>query len=875
MATRNPCPERLERTTVKRPAERQPAAKQRVLAGASASDALPFAETAAFRQMMNSEARLIVVSGPPGYGKTTLLRAFADGQAARACRTRWASVDAAADFEDMTGGRDASTAGREYWLIDDAHTADPRRLNALLRTAGAPGRGTDATVYVVATRKLPEIDWLSLELSGQALLLRLGDLALSEAETASLLALYSGHRPSAEQVREIQGLTEGWPIAVQLCGQIARRAQSWSGLPICELRPRADLCRYLNERVYAELDDAMRGFLFMLADFERFSAEQLEAIVGAPALSLLNRALLENTMVMPAAGGENWFRLHGIFRNFLVDKKRQAGGGLDAGLLARAGDWCVKNGAVGDAVEYALKAQDHERAQSLLLAHAPVLVHQLGELKRMLDWVDRLDRAGHEIAIPLRLWKTWALTFTMHLDAASDELAQIESAMPEEAPAAWRAHWEKLHISILSRRGDMPAAVARSETWIERWREVDPFQSAAVAALKTLGHFHLFEEQAARRSLAMARQCALKADSRYAEMWVAIIEALIDFESGRALSARDHIETALFRARASNELSESMIATLRLVVARIQVETGDAPEARRNLTLGHASLHESGLGETHVAALEAAVLLAERTDGTDAALTELRHAPNKGTRLEIAAKLLEVHLLLRAGRTGEARQIFDASIATLPQGLCHVATGALLGSEYEPDIQHAQAWLALAEGDIALAETLTSSLLVRAEAHGRRRRQIALLLLAASTRIAAQHQGDARRFFIRALRFAAEGGMLQTVVQHSWSLRPVLAQEIDPAELGSAATAMLERLRTDLGIVAPEALADLPPLETLTARECEVLRLLDSGLTGRTLADRMDLSLSTAKWHMHNIYGKLGVSNRSGALAKARRLALL
>ena len=41
------------------------------------------------------------------------------------------------------------------------------------------------------------------------------------------------------------------------------------------------------------------------------------------------------------------------------------------------------------------------------------------------------------------------------------------------------------------------------------------------------------------------------------------------------------------------------------------------------------------------------------------------------------------------------------------------------------------------------------------------------------------------------------------------------------------------------------------------------------------VAAKLLLSLRTLKWHLYNIYPKLGVKNRTGALARARKLGLL
>jgi LuxR family maltose regulon positive regulatory protein len=64
-------------------------------------------------------------------------------------------------------------------------------------------------------------------------------------------------------------------------------------------------------------------------------------------------------------------------------------------------------------------------------------------------------------------------------------------------------------------------------------------------------------------------------------------------------------------------------------------------------------------------------------------------------------------------------------------------------------------------------------------------------------------------------------------------------------------------------------------IEPLSQRELEVLNLIAEGLTNRETAGRLFLSLNTIKVHTRNIYGKLGVNNRTQAVARARELGLL
>jgi LuxR family maltose regulon positive regulatory protein len=64
-------------------------------------------------------------------------------------------------------------------------------------------------------------------------------------------------------------------------------------------------------------------------------------------------------------------------------------------------------------------------------------------------------------------------------------------------------------------------------------------------------------------------------------------------------------------------------------------------------------------------------------------------------------------------------------------------------------------------------------------------------------------------------------------------------------------------------------------VEPLTARELEILRHITAGMRNGEIADRLFISPATVKRHIANAYGKLGVTHRTAAVARARELKLL
>jgi DNA-binding NarL/FixJ family response regulator len=119
--------------------------------------------------------------------------------------------------------------------------------------------------------------------------------------------------------------------------------------------------------------------------------------------------------------------------------------------------------------------------------------------------------------------------------------------------------------------------------------------------------------------------------------------------------------------------------------------------------------------------------------------------------------------------------------------------------------------------------------------------------------------------------------------------RVLLRREAEPQMIAAALLALAEGLLVidpdfAVALQAPAANRgaqpwtspeEAPLIEELTARELEVLRLLAEGLPNKTIAQRLDISEHTVKFHVNAILGKLGVASRTEAVVRATRLGLI
>jgi LuxR family maltose regulon positive regulatory protein len=136
---------------------------------------------------------------------------------------------------------------------------------------------------------------------------------------------------------------------------------------------------------------------------------------------------------------------------------------------------------------------------------------------------------------------------------------------------------------------------------------------------------------------------------------------------------------------------------------------------------------------------------------------------------------------------------------------------------------------------------------------------------------------DALQVLSRALSLAEPEGYMRTFLDEGEEMARLLYKSADrgysPAYVGRLLAEFSDLSSTTPGTSDPAAEERL--VEPLSERELQVLALVAEGLSNREIAGRLYISLSTVKGHIANIYGKLGVNNRTQAAARGRSLGIL
>ncbi|MCE7984407.1 MAG: hypothetical protein DYG89_24805 [Caldilinea sp. CFX5] len=881
---------------------------------------------------------LVIISAPAGFGKTTLLaqwHAQADA-AAFPHRMAWVTVDAGdndvhqfwryvvAALQREQPGVGAATqallaanqtpletvlttllnellaAPADYILVlDDYHLIEAPAVHESL--AFLLDHLPDNLHLVILGRSDPPLPLARLRLAGALTEVRAADLQFTDAETTAFLNQTMDLELAPAEITALAARTEGWITGLQAA------ALSLQGHPDPAAAIRAFsgahryILDYLVEEVLQQQPPVRQTFLLHTAILNRLSGPLCDAVMGwaAPTLdappapkSQTILAALEsaNLFITPLDATRTWYRYHPLFADLLRKRLYETQPALAPTLHQRAAAWYEAQALCDEAVAHALAAHDLPHAARLIGPIAPTLIMR-GELPKLRRWLQALPTSLLHTDPELALAAAWLALLSgavadlaPHLHAVEQGLAQLTAAGERETMQARSQAIRALHAAL---QGD--AAIGRA--------------LAQQAQTKLPSHYPL-----ARSLLAFAEGVVEQTQGNLTTARRAFVEAQAQSEAGNnllvALLANRYLvnlEIAAGQLRQAATLAQAALAlnaqeqavgAPRLPVAgaahvglgKVLFEWNDLAAARRHLEQGvQWAGDEGGIG----VACEGYLLLADlhQAQGDVAAAwralwtaeQHFQHSPHPAAGVKIA--FFRARLALAQGDNAPFRQWLVAAQLTVAD--------AVTPANLTLYLTFAR-WL-LAEQQLTQAHTLLARLAHYAADAGWCGDLIAIQVLQA---LAWQRQGEMEEALItlrQALTAAAPEGYVRTFVQEGDAMYRLLAAGgLQYAEAAPSLFAYVNRLLAafDPAPNTPEAqaiaaangdtaTAILDLVEPLSEREIQVLHLLANGATNQVIAEELVIALTTAKKHVSNIIGKLGVANRTQAVARARALGLL
>lgn len=735
---------------------------------------------------------------------------------------------------------------------------------------------------VIATREDPRLPLARLRSRGQLTELRSADLRFTNSEAATLLNRIMGLSLSAADIDTLETRTEGWAAGLHLAAISMQGYQDAPGFIRAFAGDHRYIMDYLIEEVLQRQPEPVRRFLLHTAILDRLSGALCDAVTGQEEgnarLESLARA---NSFVVPLDDKRQWYRYHHLFADVLCAHLMAQRPEVVPALHRRASDWFERHGWPDDAINHALAAGDFERAATLIEQAAPPMRQARREVT-LLGWLQALPEALFHARPVLNVHYAGMLLETGHFEAVEARLQQAERLLAGRPES----------MTVVN-EAELPGLPA----WIAIYR-----------AARALVHGDITSTtRQARRALTVAPE-----DDHVARGGAVGFLGLAAWTSGDLETAQQCYTECTARMQKAGHLSDALGSAMTL--ADIRIAQGQLREAMSVYERGLQIMSEPGgtllrsSGDIHVGISE---LLVEQND-LDGAMRHLLRSKDLGEHLGLRQNRHRWGAAMARIRAAEGD--LDGALELL-QG----AERAYVG-DYFPNVRpiaslQARVWVRqgrlrralnwaraadlTAHGDISYlhefehitlarvllahceskrgdafflqAMKLLELLLRAAEDGGRGGSVIEVLVLQA---LAQRLKGDASAalpLLERALLLAEPEGYVRVFVDEG---QPV-AELLRRVAKNAAAFAYAREL---LVVFGPAE--DTPPMpqaliEPLSARELEVLRLLETDLGGPEMARALMVSLNTLRTHTKNIYGKLGVNDRRVAVRRARDLDLL
>lgn len=846
--------------------------------------------------LANDRTPLLLLSAPPGFGKTSLAAMWVASPAAP--RTAWVTVDS----DDSSGGRfwravnaalaaavgkaddiddaEGQAAAGELALdivsraeaplllvLDDFHELrdDAARHQFDLFRRYAPPH----LQVMLVTRMDPILPLQRLRLEGRITELRATELAFTRDETATLFAGIDGIGDA--EIDELQARTEGWPAALRFAALALGAAPDPRHFVSQFAGDDRALAEYLLTEVFAGHPAEVRDFLLRTSIPDRLTLKLAKRLApGADADALLVELEKENLFVSEIAGGPRGYRYHNLFRGFLRTEAMSRLGSEVADLHRITANWAAASGDYLVALRHAVAGGDWPLAGEAVLDNWRALL--LLESQEVVSTI--VAEIGSE---PLRVQPELALLAAAVLLrrgeleggeqmilTAGDAFAERDERQPD------LESFRTMCLTVAARlRGDTSTALAKAQELFTLSPSASLAQNDLGRQQKTIAlHFMAAAElddaklDEAEEHLEQALELAQGQGADLPALRNLARIALLEAVRGRLHRSEARAEEALaFAASRSNE-DEPQAVSAHNALAWVMYEWNDLQAAADQASLALQASRVLGDRFEHVFATNVSALI-DAAAGPRGAAKGLRRLRGLAAELDdwTTPRLLSLMFAASEARLIAASDGTDAAWRAL-DGVEHEDTSGLAAIRARLHLQDGRPWDAVDalapvvdrpsphESDPAAIEVWLLEALARAEL---RDRDASVRALDTALQLAAPNRH--RRFFL-------EGG---PTVRHML---------VDRARSGTGNRAFVSDLLEVFDNGAPRpAIGAL--LEPLSERETAVLGYLPTMLSNQEIASELFVSVNTVKTHLRSIYRKLGTSKRRDAVIAARARELI
>lgn len=761
---------------------------------------------------------------------------------------------------------------------------------------------------ILATRVDPSLPLARLRARDRLTEIRAVDLRFTLEEAAAFLNQTMGLLLTEQDVNAIETRTEGWIASLQLAAISMRHQADIAGFVKAFTGSNIFVAEYLMDEVLKNQPQELRTFLLQTSILPRLHPSLCDSVRGASDSRTLLRSLYQsNLFVVPLDDEGNWFRYHQLFADLLTAHLHATSSANEISELhRRAAHWHEQAGMLSEAISHAISAADYSYAVNLIEKIALPMILK-AHFKTVEDWLSAIPPEFIQESLPANMAFAWMHLVRRNFERAAPNLQRLQEMFlvldGQEIDPILRGEWFALQAILMNAQGK----TVESRDLAEQALHLLPDDETQVRSMTYMALSNAYEQlqeyERARQVLETMIQHARSTRDFNSEIFGCSLLGRMVLQQGELHAAYQGVSQAVHNMENGGTFSP-FSATLFGELAQIHYQWHQIPEARDYFS---RSVNWSTLGGFSDAEIYHCVFqsrLFQMEGDLQAAVNEI----DKAARLmQIAAPSLvreevvaqQVSIFLAVDRLSDAQTalkdygflfddrfvhpMLDASARVQhPEGL--LFNSALRIILYRSrvlgimqDIQHA----------ILLAEQVINGSL-RCQ-----KLPIALqtLLLRAQLYITSGNERAGAADVTTALKLAEPEGFISLFVEEgvyimdifSTLLRQKMLDAVKADYVKNILTAFPKGTLFDQASlkgsvtrpIASDVLADLAPIESLTAREREVLNHIAAGDSNQIIADKLVISLSAVKKHTRNIFAKLSVNSRTQAVAHARQLGLI
>jgi ATP/maltotriose-dependent transcriptional regulator MalT len=755
---------------------------------------------------------------------------------------------------------------------------------------------------VIASRSRLPLDLGRLRVHSLLVEIEQEALNFDRHNAAQVLTQVHGLELNPGDLAALVELTEGWATAIQLAALALQRYNGPARTLIDSFSGKdRSLTSYLMESVLTHQPNEVRDFLLVTSPLRRMSKPLCEAVTGqSDRGDMLADLETRHVFLIPLDRQGYWFRYHHLFAEFLQQEFRRESPDAYQSVCEKAAKWCDSHGHTTEAIQYYLDCEQFETASKLIADHALGVAQRSGDHYTVLDWMRRLPLSHQESHPEILLSHAWSLAFSQNSYQAIELANRVLAKLRTDSAQAWLLSEEaRAHLRLVAQvtqavaeatADHLDTCLARAMELRAKLPEHEKFLIAAIENCLSYCYFAKREYGKCADAAAEAYIFGHRSGADFATAWADFLHGLANLELGKIKSAREHCRRMSESALRGGVTQSYVVGLASLLDAEIAMQTCEHEQVEPRVEAGRFFAKVFGPVEPLLLSIRHQARLLAYSGRFSDAKQVLMNGQDLALRLElprlfVTLAIEEAVMLLNAG---DVESALDAAHRTRlrddKSNLRELERTGGLGDA----MQLFEARLLIATG--SASEALKMLSLLEHPRNGAR--SVGARLTASAVKAVAlwccERRTDAAREFDQVLALAARESHVYPLFCVGKALVPILQllreRRADrPVLDGIDSKSILERrlLRLLSGETAPVepvlrvAIEDSGAPEPLTQRETELLRLVEAGLSNKQLSTQLLISEATAKWHLHNIYSKMGVRSRTAATARARALKLL